>query len=806
MVSVASACSTSGTSSLAFGRERSAGVALFATLGFALFLVHFGDRADAPALVWTGILASSGLLARRARRHSYAALAAVSSCLPVPLTWLVGGVERGPWLPVNWAVLACATAVAVWPLERARAFLLALVVSFVGSAVVFGQARLALVPLAVMAVASLLALLLGAELSDLQAAGSAAGARSRRDLREATERAAASEELYRSVFESARDAIVISDAETAQILAANARAAELHGHPAASLVGLDTARFVDGPEPALMVELRARGYAQDVEYRHRGADGQERRLVMNASLIRYQGREAVLSVLTDVTSLHALQARLSRANEDLERTVRERTAELESSRNLFASLAAGAPAAIIRADASGHWTWASTRWTELTGVTAEQSHGAGWLAALAREDQELVATNWGRAVQDGRSFRAECRLARPRSSGPAWVIVSAVPDRDRDGHVLQYVGTVTDISDLMRGVELTRSLAETLRASSRQWRKIFDAVPDVLVSVDADGRLLKLNQAAADLAALPLTVALGQPLSSLRPVELWGRVHELALEALRCADAVGRRWVPGPGRAWSLRATPVVGAQPAQAVVVARDVSAEAALESVLRRRAMDELAAELLAGLAHELRNPLFAISALTDALADEQPGPAWEHLRLETARLSALIERLLQQADVRPGAELEVDLRHLLTDCLEGLRRSFPEISLDVRFEPPDAASGLLVEAHALEAAVAALVRNACQHSAPGGQVEVLARLDAAEGGGRWSIGVRDQGPGFSPPLLERGPRPFYTTRRAAVGLGLTQALQIAEHLGGSLDLSNPVAGGAVAVLRFRDRREAR
>ncbi len=125
---------------------------------------------------------------------------------------------------------------------------------------------------------------------------------------------------------------------------------------------------------------------------------------------------------------------------------RQAQAELEISERRYASLAKAAPVGIFRTDLEGNCVYVNKRWCVIAGMTAEQAMGQGWLTGLYPDDRDIIAAEWQAVAQNHRSFRLEYRFGTPNGC-ITWVYGQAVAERDAEGNIIGYVGTVTDISD-----------------------------------------------------------------------------------------------------------------------------------------------------------------------------------------------------------------------------------------------------------------------------------------------------------------------------------------------------------------------
>jgi signal transduction histidine kinase len=205
-----------------------------------------------------------------------------------------------------------------------------------------------------------------------------------------------------------------------------------------------------------------------------------------------------------------------------------------------------------------------------------------------------------------------------------------------------------------------------------------------------------------------------------------------------------------------------------------------------------------MLAGIAHEVRNPLGAMELFAGALAQDVAGrPEASHvarIRGELDGLRQLVEDFLDYARARPLAVEELDAALLAAEV--------GELALPLArargVELVQEGGGLLsADRHALRRAALNLTRNAIEASPPGGRVELSARVER----GRLLLEVRDRGPGLSAQAREHLFEPFHTTKEGGTGLGLALARKVALAHGGTLELLEREGGGVVARLALPD-----
>ena len=119
---------------------------------------------------------------------------------------------------------------------------------------------------------------------------------------------------------------------------------------------------------------------------------------------------------------------------------------LRQSERRYATLAETVPVGIFRTDVQGNNLYHNERWCEITGLSVEESQGQGWVKGLYPDDRERVFAEWYRSLAENRLFRSEHRLQRP-DNVITWVFVQSVAEKDADGELIGFVGTLTDITE-----------------------------------------------------------------------------------------------------------------------------------------------------------------------------------------------------------------------------------------------------------------------------------------------------------------------------------------------------------------------
>jgi PAS domain S-box-containing protein len=219
-------------------------------------------------------------------------------------------------------------------------------------------------------------------------------------------------------------------------------------------------------------------------------------------------------------------------------------------------------------------------------------------------------------------------------------------------------------------------------------------------------------------------------------------------------------------------------------------------------RQQSDKLAAigEMSTYLAHEIRNPLFAIAGFTNSLLKslnlkEEELSKLHIIKEETSRLDRMLNCILDFARPSRGLEGKVDLTELAESTVElmslGYSKQGYTFLLDCQPKLPMAQA----EPEAAKQCLVNLLRNSMEAMENGGEIIIRTRLL----GDTVQLLVSDSGRGMSEEELEQVCSPFFSTKEKGCGLGLAMIKKIMEDLGGSIDIASVEGKGATVTLQF-------
>lgn len=227
--------------------------------------------------------------------------------------------------------------------------------------------------------------------------------------------------------------------------------------------------------------------------------------------------------------------------------------------------------------------------------------------------------------------------------------------------------------------------------------------------------------------------------------------------------------------------------------VEARTAELRMAQEALVRRERLAVLG-RLAGGLAHEIRNPLGAITNaayVLDKLLRGHPNDdvnrALEIVRDEAWRANRIITDLVEYARVRPASPVPTTASAMFSDVLAEVR--VPE---HVQLARESVDVPLYVDVSQTRSILGNLLRNAIEAMPEGGTLTLGARRE----GGLSVLSVGDTGGGIAESLRDRLFEPLMTTKPAGLGLGLTTAKSLAENQGGTIAVSSDRRGTRIEV----------
>ena len=625
---------------------------------------------------------------------------------------------------------------------------------------------------------------------------------------------AASEARVRAIIDANADALLIVDPK-GLVRFANPAAAEMFGHGVGTLVG-----------HALGFPLVTDGITEvDVM----SGDGREGQAEMRVARIRWDGEDAFLLSLRDVSVRKRAEAAL-RASE----------AELRV-------LTDAMPQIVWVMRAEGRVTHFSQQWTQYTGLTLEESLGRGWVQTLHPDDRSRAWAAWQRSKIDHGIYSVQCRLRR-KDGAFNWWLLRAVPMHDAAGALIKWIGTCTDINDLKSAeFEITRANADLWRQRA-ELQALFNLVPAMIWFKDTENRILKVNQRVADAAGMAIADLEGKSMSEVYPREA-AKYYTDDLRVIRSGRpllAIVERFQDGNGNDGWIQTGKVPyrdkDGEIVGIVVMSQDVTERkrdqdelrvlnAHLEDRVRIRtaelklARDEAVqanrakTDFLATMSHEIRTPMNGVVAMIEVLSQTPLGPPqiemMNLIRTSAFSLLEIVDNILDLSKIEAD-KLSVENRPMqFCETIETVCCMLQHVARTRRvrislFVDPRIPHTVLGDQVRLRQILINLAGNALKFAggrAQPGHVAVRANLIERQATHVLvDLIVADDGIGIDAETLPKLFLPFSqadvsTTRRfGGSGLGLAISSKLAHLMNGTISVQSVLHHGSTFTVRLR------
>jgi two-component system NtrC family sensor kinase len=339
-------------------------------------------------------------------------------------------------------------------------------------------------------------------------------------------------------------------------------------------------------------------------------------------------------------------------------------------------------------------------------------------------------------------------------------------------------------------------LLQLLSSGKRQWELTVDAINQAICIIDARGVVRRANRVFADLVRVPVTAIPGRSWLSLVP-PAWGTVVSRALAEPGAHD------IRTADRLYTVSAIRMEGSDDEAAVVSFEDHTEKRRLQDQLIQSEKMSAIGQLIAGIAHDLNNPLASVVGFADFLAEsgDVPPALAEPLRVirqEAERAATIVKNLLSFARRQEGERLPQAVQPMLESVLGLLRNELMALKVEVTLTVEPGIPEIEMNPNQIKQVFVNLLNNAAQAIASTGRpgrISITAK--------RWldgvAVSVGDDGPGIPEELLPRVFEPFFTTKTEGegTGLGLSICQGIVKEHGGRITLeSSPGAGSIFTV----------
>jgi len=588
-----------------------------------------------------------------------------------------------------------------------------------------------------------------------------------------------SQQGFRDLIDSFDDVLLALSLE-GEIRAANRSFADFVGQPFQEIIGLPLTQFVSD-ENGISEEFLMRGINRFLERRFWSGVVQVRLKKSGAvhffecvahAMVRDNKVHGLTILARDITSQRRSEARFTELFETLQEGIYIVTPEdqiLEVN-----------PALVRMLGYSSKEELLSKKVTEIF-VDEEQR------ALLTQEVNNQPAP-------EGREI-----TLRRKDGQPIVCLNTATAVRDTGGRIVRYQGALADVTE-------RRAIEKRLYQQQEFARRLVDSFPDLILVIDKDRRYTFVSPKVKEVLGYEQQESIGLLFGDRTHVEERGTLLAVIDDLLAgkrnfASIEIRVRHKQGEWRRLRCHFSPLFNeAGKIEGIVISgRDITEVKRLEEQLIQAEKLAAMGQMLAGVAHELNNPLTAILGASELLRDRAGVDANTKRQLDMThrqarRAARIVQNLLEFSRPAAPQKKTLDLNAIVDRTLQLHEHSLKRNSVEVDFRPCQGLPSTVGDANQLVQVFLNLVSNAEQairEVRPSGRIQI--RL--GQSGKRIFARVQDDGVGIKPEVLAKIFDPFFTTKRpgGGTGLGLSICMSIVREHGGDIEAEALPAGGA-------------
>lgn len=414
---------------------------------------------------------------------------------------------------------------------------------------------------------------------------------------------------------------------------------------------------------------------------------------------------------------------------------------------------------------------------------AEAIIGKSLLEYINQEDSEGLQTVLSFALENSHTpFPVEFRL---RSRDFSWIFSEGTANNLLNQPGVE--GIVINIHDASE----RRRAEEMLRGAAEQWRETFDSMSDAVMLINRDHRIIRANQAASELLGLSFSKLLGRNChecvhkTDMPPT---GCLHDKTiLDGKPYSD---ERYIPWMDKSFYVTTSPLFDERQklAGTVHVMRDITDRKKLETRLMHSERLAAVGGIAAGIAHEIKNPIFAISSGIQILEselelDREQRETFKIIFNETMRVDGLIRQLTEygaKSDLRRSLH-KLDL--LINEVIYLNRGLLHAKGVTIETELPEKLPAVSIDRNKITQVMLNLIQNAIDASRKEDVINIRVRHDTSINS--IIVTVKDKGPGIPVELHGKIFDPFFSTKKDNLGMGLAISKKIIMDHGGEISV---------------------
>jgi PAS domain S-box-containing protein len=523
------------------------------------------------------------------------------------------------------------------------------------------------------------------------------------------------------------------------------------------------------------------------------------------------------------TSFNRLIGQIQNYTSNLEKMVEARTLELKESREKYRDLSrflnsildSATEYAIVALDFYGNITEFNKGAEKLFGFKKEEVIGKENIGITILPEDRVSGIQEQMSKRTRAEGVFELEMTRMRKNGqrfPAFTTVTAIMDPS---------GRTAGFVEIVRDITVRKSLERQLRETKEFLENIMESSVDGILTTDLKGKLTYVNRAMEEMLQYERKEVLGAHISRfyMKGIEQAREVMKLLKEMERAENyemEVRKR----DGKELTIMTSLFLLRNEEGQIIgtagIFKDISAQKLLEAELKAAQARLVEAskmralgELVAGVAHELNNPLMASQTVLHVIMKKLPADWPERERLELIRkcndrIARIVDHLRDFSRQTEPEFQKIDVNQPVENALMITGQQLLNHGISIVRKLSEGLPKILGDPNQLEQVFLNLISNArdAMEDSKGLKKELMITSGLAQDGGPPSVevSVKDSGTGIPPEILDKVLEPFFSTKPVGkgTGLGLSLCFSIIEAHGGRLEIkSRPGEGTEVRII---------
>lgn len=515
----------------------------------------------------------------------------------------------------------------------------------------------------------------------------------------------------------------------------------------------------------------------------------------------------------EISLLNNATTDVSFALEFFEEEMMRKQAEeaVAQSEKRFHTLTEVSPVGIYRTDLTGATTYVNQRWTQIVGITYDESMGSGWYIAIHPEDRIKVYNEWRKVVGNRQRSVLEYRFMKADGT-IVWVIGQATPETNSENQIIGFIGTITDITQ-------RKQAEDKFVKTSKKMEAIIEAIPDMMFEIDLQGNIFNYHTPKNDLLLMPPSDFIDKKIIEFLPADAAAVCLSALKEANEKGFSRGKQYSLelGGSKCWfelSLAPMKEDEVQEKHFIVLSRDVTEQNKMNQEIQKakelaEAANKSKTDFLANMSHEIRTPLNGIIGFTSLLMESRLGEPQRKYMLtinESARtLMDIVNDILDFSKIEAGKlELkieEIDLFALTNEVISLFKYQVSQKQIDLVLDiDANVPRFLFADTLRLKQIIINLLGNAIKFT-PKGEIrlEIKTILPVEDHFINLCFSVKDTGIGIQPKNQDKIFHSFEqednsTSRQfGGTGLGLAISNQLLALMNSKLELESTFGQGS-------------